>query len=46
MEYDYKRKLLVFELDKSLKQSQNHEFTLEATDKVGNTKIYKATFKF
>ena len=46
MEYDYKRKLLVYELDRSLTKNQNHEFTLKATDKVGNTKIYKATFKF
>ncbi len=46
MEYDYKRKLLVYELDSSLKQDQNHKFTLKATDKVGNTKTYKATFKF
>ncbi|MEE2930932.1 MAG: M23 family metallopeptidase [Bacteroidota bacterium] len=46
MEYDYKRKLLVYELDESIDQDKYHEFVLKVVDRVSNTKTYKATFKF
>ena len=43
MEYDYKRKLLTYEIQKELGKGK-HIFKLEVSDKLDNTTIYTAEF--
>ena len=43
MEYDYKRKLLTYEIPKELGKGK-HIFKLEISDKLDNTTIYTAEF--
>ena len=45
MDYDYKTKLLRFDIDKNLSKGK-HNFTLEVMDNVGNTTKYKAGFTY
>ncbi len=45
LDYDYKRNLVRFDIDKSLTKGK-HTFTLEVSDKVGNITNYKAIFTY
>lgn len=45
MDYDYKRNLLRYDIDKNLEKGK-HTFTLEVKDNVGNTKKYTANFTY
>ena len=45
MDYDYKTKLLRFDIDKNLSKGK-HNFSLEVMDNVGNTTKYKAGFTY
>ena len=45
MDYDYKKQLLRFDIDKTLSKGK-HNFKLTVTDNVGNKKDYKATFTY
>lgn len=45
MDYDYKRNLLRFDIEKSLTKGK-HTFTLKVIDNVGNKKNYKAEFTY
>jgi len=45
MDYDYKRNLLRFDIEKSLTKGK-HTFTLKVIDNVGNEKNYKAEFTY
>ena len=45
MDYDYKRNLLRFDIEKNISKGE-HTFTLEVIDNVGNTTNYKAEFTY
>jgi len=45
MDYDYKRNLLRFDIEKNISKGQ-HIFTLKVIDNVGNTTDYKAKFTY
>ena len=45
MDYDYKKKLLRFDIDKNLKKGK-HTFTLKVIDNVKNATEYKAEFTY
>ena len=45
MEYDYKRNLLRFDIEKRISKGK-HTFTLKVIDNVGNTTDYKAEFTY
>jgi hypothetical protein len=45
MDYDYKRNLLRFDIEKNISKGQ-HNFTLEVIDNVGNATNYKAEFTY
>ena len=45
MDYDHKRNLLRFDIDKSINQGEN-TFKLKVIDNVGNIKTYKAKFTY
>ena len=45
MEYDYKRKLLRFDIDKSLQKGE-HNLLLKVKDRVGNETTYTAKFTY
>lgn len=44
MEYDYKRKLLTYNMSDGLIKKGEHKLTLKVSDKVGNQKLYIANF--
>ena len=45
MDYDYKRNLLRFDIEKNISKGQ-HTFTLKVIDNVGNATNYKAEFTY
>ena len=45
MDYDYKKNLLRFDIDKNLSEGK-HTFTLKVIDNVDNEKIYSADFTY
>ena len=44
MEYDYKRKLLTYDMSDTLIKKGKHQLTLKVLDKVGNQNLYIANF--
>ena len=45
MDYDYKTKLLRFDIQKNISKGK-HTFTLKVIDNVGNSSNYKAEFTY
>ena len=45
MDYDYKRNLLRFDIEKNISKGK-HTFTLKVIDNVENEKNYKAEFTY
>jgi hypothetical protein len=45
MDYDYKRNLLHFDIEKNISKGE-HTFTLKVIDNVGNATNYKAEFTY